>query len=193
MVTTLGELAGQDPNHVQKFTLTLKPAPHIQLSLPDGTAFGILRNDLTEALDVLLNQRPTFRLEAVALTSRLREQIGLASKPNEAIVQVDINIYGPRDRAKEVGDKLSDRRQWLQKPDFSRKYPYENPHVLRFPELEDHVFEQDIRQEVSGASKPRADEERVKKLIAQVEGAVSRAADLETMTGDQGLQTGLLR
>ncbi|KAK5653816.1 hypothetical protein OQA88_7974 [Cercophora sp. LCS_1] len=194
IVTALSDLAGSDQDHVQKFTLTLKPAPHIQLSLPDDTAFGILRNDLTEALDVLLNQRPPFKLEAVAPTIRLREQIGLSSKPNEAIVQVNINIYGPRERAKEVGDRLSDKRQWLQKPDFyNKKYPYDNPHVLHFPELEGHMIEEEIRQDVSARAKPRADEERVKKLVAQVEGALSRAADLETMAGDQGLKTTLLK
>jgi SWI/SNF-related matrix-associated actin-dependent regulator of chromatin subfamily A3 len=182
-------------DHIQKFTLQPKTVPHIQLSLPDGDQFGILRHDMTDALTPLLKQSPPFQLEAVAGTTRLLEQIGLATKPNEAIVQVNINIYGPRDRAAAVGDDLSNRKQWLQKPDFFKpQYPYNNPQALHFPELENQLVQEEIRQDVSTTAKPRAEEERVQKLVAQVHQALSRASELEsiTMAGDQRLKTNLL-
>ncbi|KAK0616473.1 SNF2 family N-terminal domain-containing protein [Immersiella caudata] len=191
---TLNELAGSKPDHVQKFTLAPKSVPHILLSLPDGEQFGVLRSDMTDVLEPLLKQSSTFELEAVASTVRLREQISIATKPNEAIVQVNINIYGPRDRAKEVGDDLSNRKQWLQKPDFFKaEYEYSNPHHLHFPELESQMVQEEIRQEVSGTAKPRAEEERVKKLVAQVHEALTRASDpeLDRIAGDQSLKSKL--
>jgi len=194
VLNMLVEFAGSNPDHIQKFTLAPKSVPHILLSLPDGNQFGILRSDMTEVLERLLKQSPPFELEAVASTTRLREQIAVATKPNEAIVQVNINIYGPRDRAKEIGDELSDRKQWLQKPDFFKaQYEYFNPHHLHFPELESQMVQEEIRQDVSATAKPRAEEERVKKLVAQVHEALTRASDpeLEAIAGDQSLKSQL--
>lgn len=193
LVARLRELADTNPEHVQKFILTVKPAPHILLSLPDGMSFGILRDDMTKVLKPLLGKCPPYELEAVATTKRLCDQIGMG-KPNEAIVQVSINIYGPRDRAKEVGDKLSENRQWLQKPDFSKpQYPYSNPHKLHFPELDSRMVEEEIRKDVSTVAKPRAEEERVQRLVVQVHQALTRANELDNMAGDQRLKTDLLK
>lgn len=193
LVDRLQEIAETNAQHVQKFTLTVKPAPHILLSLPDGMSFGILRDDMTKVLQPLLSECPPYELEAVATTKRLCDQINMG-KPNEAIVQVSINIYGPKERAEEVGDKLSNDRQWLQKPDFSKpQYPYSNPHKLRFPEIDNRMVEEEIRKEVSTMAKPRAEEERVQRLVAQVHQALTRANELDNMAGDQRLKTDLLK
>jgi hypothetical protein len=196
VLNMLGELAENNPDYVQKFTLEPKPVPHILLSLSNGEQFGVLRSDMTDVLEPLLKQSPPFELEAVAPNTRLREQIAVATKPNEAIVQVNINLYGPRDLAKKVGDDLSDRKQWLQKPDIIKTgYEYFNPHHLHFPELESHMVQEELRQEVSATAKPRAEEERVKKLVAQVHDALTRASDpeLERTAGDQSLKSELYK
>ncbi|KAK1755503.1 SNF2 family N-terminal domain-containing protein [Echria macrotheca] len=193
ILATLTELSGSDTQHVQKFTLTLKPAPHILLSLPDGTQFGILRHDMTDALEPLLKQCPPFELEAVAITKSLRERIAMAAKPNEAVVQVSINIYGPASQAKAVGDKLSDKQQWLQKPDyFKDKYPYSNPHTLEFPDLDAQMVEEEVRKDLSTTAKPRAAEERIHRIVSAVQQGSTRAANLNAAAGDQRLKTELL-
>jgi len=47
----------------------------------------------------------------------------------------EITIYGSRVDAEEVGRKLSDVQMFLQRPMVHNDFAYENPHLLRFPEL----------------------------------------------------------
>ncbi|KAK3395026.1 SNF2 family N-terminal domain-containing protein [Podospora didyma] len=193
LVTKLQENAGTNTNHVQKFKLTPK-AVHVLLSLPDGSEFGYLRPAMTKALVPLLEKGPAIEVEAVAVTSHLCQQISHATKPEEALVQVNINIYGPQNCDKEIGDMLSDQKLWLQRPDHMRaKVIYKNPHALSFPEIEGYLQEEQVAKEVAAASKPRAEEERLKILVKSVENALSRASELDNETGDQRLTTELLK
>ncbi|KAK0707849.1 SNF2 family N-terminal domain-containing protein [Lasiosphaeris hirsuta] len=189
----LMELAGGVSEHIQKFSLTLSSTPNIVLSLPNETAFGFLRDDMTKALGHLLRANSEYELEAFSATTRLREQLTLATKPNEAIVQVSINIYGPPDQAEEIGNKLSDAKLWLQRPDYyKRQYEYINPQFIHFPDVDDQLRQEEVRKEVSVKSKPRAEEERIRKLVQEVHDRLGRAADLGSMEGDQRLKNPLL-
>ncbi|KAK3315982.1 SNF2 family N-terminal domain-containing protein [Apodospora peruviana] len=196
VVMSLKELAGPNVDHVQKFSLSPRSV-HILLSLPDETKFGYLRDNMTKALEPLLEKNSGIEVEAVGVTAHLCEQIGRATKPDEALVQVNINIYGPRERATQIGDALSDQKLWLQRPDFYKtQFPYSNetnPHMLNFPELKGQPVEEEVRKEVAAASKPRAEEERLKKLVQEVHNSLSRANELDNMLGDQRLKTELLR
>ncbi|KAK3349252.1 SNF2 family N-terminal domain-containing protein [Lasiosphaeria hispida] len=189
----LQELAGGASEHIQNFTLTLSPTPNIVLSLPGEATFGFLRDDMTKALGHLLRPDSEYELEAFSATTRLREQLALATKPNEAIVQVNINIYGPLDQAEEMGNKLSDAKLWLQRPDYyKRQFEYSNPQCIHFPEVDDQLRQEEVRKEVSVKSKPRAEEERIRKLVQEVHDRLGRAADLGSMEGDQRLKNPLL-
>ena len=193
LVTKLQENAGTNPNHVQKFKLTPKTV-HVLLSLPDNSEFGYLRPAMTKALVPLLERGPAVEAEAVAITSHLCQQISHATKPEEALVQVNINIYGPQNCDKEIGDMLSDQKLWLQRPDHIKpKVMYKNPHALCFPEIEGQLQEEQVTKEVAAGSKPRAEEERLKILVKSVENALSRASELDNETGDQRLTTELLK
>ena len=177
---------------MQRFTLQAKP-DHILLSFQDGTQFGYLRDNMTDALKPHLNS-DDLSFEAVASSQHLRARIAKAEKQADAIVHVDINIYGPRERAKAVGDKLSDKKVWLQKPDYyKRQYSYENPHLIRFPDLEDTVLE-DIAQEVQPSEPvaPRPVINTVEDLVTEVHRELHRADDLDREDGDERLRTQLL-
>ncbi|KAL4414676.1 SNF2 family domain-containing protein [Colletotrichum abscissum] len=116
----------------QRFTLS-DSQEHICLSFKDdNTEFGYLRSGPGKALARLLTPDSRVEFEPIAPTNALRETIGRAKKPVEAMVKVDINVYGPRAMAKVVGDKLTEGKLWLQKSDHARReLCYENPHVLK--------------------------------------------------------------
>jgi SWI/SNF-related matrix-associated actin-dependent regulator of chromatin subfamily A3 len=195
LVLTLTGVAGGNPDYIQKFKLTPKPL-HILLTLPDESEFGLLRDNMKTALESFLRQYPVIELEAVGHTTQLRNEISRASKPEEALVHVNINIYGPEDRAKEVGDELSKHKLWLQRPDnFKAQFPYRNPHALHFKELEGLMVEEEMRKELSTVSKPRAltEENRLNHLVREVEKSLTRANELGVETGDRRLNTGLLK
>lgn len=196
VVTSLQELAGSKSDHVQKFVLTPNKA-HILLTLPNKTPFGFLRDNMTKALEPLLHQSPAIEVEAVGVTSQLCEQISRATKPDEALVHVNINIYGPRSRRGKIGEALSDRKLWLQRPDnFKSQFPYShdtNPHMITFPEIQVQLVEEEVRKEVAAASKPRVEDERLKKLVQEVHNSLSRANELDNELGDHRLKTDLLK
>ncbi|KAH8911517.1 hypothetical protein BR93DRAFT_873391 [Coniochaeta sp. PMI_546] len=177
---------------MQKFTLQAK-SDHILLSFHDGTQFGYLRDNLTEALKPHLTSED-LSFEAVASAANLRARIAKVEKQGDAIVHVDINVYGPRVRAKAVGEDLSSRKVWLQKPDYyKRQYPYENPHLIRFPDLEQTISEQ-IVQDVQAAEPviPQATVNTVQQVVSEVHRSLHRAADLDREDGDERLRTPLL-
>jgi hypothetical protein len=177
---------------MQKFTLQAK-SDHILLSFPDGTQFGYLRDNMTEALKAHLTSED-LSFEAVASTANLRARIAKVEKQGDAIVHVNINIYGPRAQAKIVGGELSSKKVWLQKPDYyKRQYPYENPHLIRFPDLEQTVSEQ-IVQDVQAPEPvlPQPTVNTVKQVVSEVHRSLHRADDLDREDGDERLRTPLL-
>lgn len=194
VVHNLEKLAESRADHIQKFKVTHKTV-HILLTLPGDIKFGYLRDNMTKALEPLLQKSPTIQIEAVGNTNQLCEQIGRATKPDEALVQVNINIYGPLDQRGEVGSILSRHKLWLQRPDdYRAQFPYSqesNPHMITFPELQGQVIEEEVRKELSTASKPRAEKQRLEKLIQEIQHSTrDRESGLENE--DQKLETELL-
>ena len=196
MDAKLKELAhGKPAGYIQKFKLNPNSV-HILLSLPDGTQFGFLRDNMTKALEPLLEQGSSVQFEAVESTAELSQQIGRASKPDEALVHVNINVYGPPDRATEIGDLLSEHKLYLQNPDqdqYRSQYPYQNPQKL-FPELEGRTTAEVLKTDVAGpaASRPRAEEERLRELVNEVQNCLTRANELQNAEGDRRLTRELL-
>lgn len=163
--------------HIQRFGLRNK-SDHIQLLFADETEFGFLRTNMTKGLNELL-EKSTLDFEAVAENDSLRETIGRAAKPAEALVRVSINIYGPQDEADDVGSQLSDHKLWLQKPDYSRRdLPYKNPHVLEFEGLDLSDMDKPTEVMQRAAPKPRSEEEHLRQTVAKVYNSASRQEGL---------------
>lgn len=196
LVDTLTMLAGSKLDYVQKFILTPQTT-HILLVLPGDAKFGILRDNMTKPLETLLRKSPTIQVEALGVTGQLCEQIGRATKPDEALVQVNINIYGPPRHRDEVGDVLSGQKLWLQRPDHVRsQFPYSqesNPHAITFPELQGEMVEDEVPKEMSTTSKPNAERQRLEEFIQDIQDSTKdRENVLENEAGDQRLKTELL-
>src|SRR3569833_173925 len=168
-----------------------KHRDHIMLLLPDHTEVGHLRDNMTKPLGQLL-KLSVFLVEAVASRIRLLEKIDRADRAADALVLVDINIYGPKDRAEEVGRELSSVKLWLQRPERCRsKIPYENPHEIRFPGFEAQIQDVRLRNDAT-IPNPRDKEERLQQMMSEIHNCLHRADELARVSGDRRLVTELL-
>src|SRR4051812_5712194 len=106
--TKLSPTDRQDLQPIQRFNIAAQQ-DHVLLTFQDETEtkFGYLRTGMSKSLDPLI-KKPVLKFEAVVETSVLRETIGRAQKASDALVRVNINIYGPRSEGKKVGKELSE-------------------------------------------------------------------------------------
>ena len=178
---------GQD---IQTFRAKQK-ADHLVLLFPDDVALGILRDNIFKCLSPIMEHNKALKLEAVAATSILCDRIGKINRATDRIVKVDINVYGLRQDAKRIGEELSSKRLWLQRPDKT-PFQYENPHVISFPGMEHVLAGVNEVQTNSGTHNPRSEEERVQQFVSEVHDSLQRANELETTSGDRRLKTALL-
>ncbi|KAF6828597.1 DNA repair and recombination protein rad5c [Colletotrichum musicola] len=177
----------------QRFSL-LDQQEHVLLAFRDGnnTEFGYLRSGPRKTLSPLLG-RHLIEFEPIAPTVTLRETIARAKKPAEAMVKVDINIYGPRSQAQYVGDKLTEGKLWLQRPTHPRKdVEHENPHLLKLEGLE-ALTVTDVREVNSGGpAKRQPREENLRRMMLEVYDSMKNPQNRERVDGDKGLSNNLL-
>jgi SWI/SNF-related matrix-associated actin-dependent regulator of chromatin subfamily A3 len=182
------------PLEVQAFALQHSP-DRIALQMRDGTTFGYLRRHLVKAFEQLQEHIGFIELEAVGITKDILENLRRAMKPSDATCHVDINIYGPRENAKLVGDMLTEHKLWLQRPDnFSDKeFLYMNPHTISFAELEGHlVVEEPVQENDAAAPSSQSDEAILDQVMSEVHEHLNRDKRLSMESADQVLLTGLL-
>ncbi|KAF2181727.1 hypothetical protein K469DRAFT_691814 [Zopfia rhizophila CBS 207.26] len=167
---------------------------HIFVKFADGVVLGELNSQLAKALEKII-RRELVDFEVLAHIRTVRETIGKAGKAKDAIIRVNINVYGPRNIAKQVGGELSKSKIYLQKPDYQRKgVAYDNPHVLKLSTT--HVARVDAMSHVAEPAKEKlteADkEEQFKKIIGNVYTSLKRSHRLHGLEGDGRLKTPLL-
>jgi len=161
----------------------------------DNSICGELNTQLTESmLDLKLLDNPSLEFEAVANLSTVIDTIGKAEKANDAVVRVDINMYGPRSSLKELGKKLSGRRIFLQRPNYWRHgVPYDNPHFLKLPHVEVNQTANPMIPQIPGEKGSEMDkEEEFKRTIGNVYASLTRSRKLHGLEGDGRLRTPLL-
>ncbi|ORY68436.1 SNF2 family N-terminal domain-containing protein [Pseudomassariella vexata] len=191
--TKLKPTEGRGPKQTQHFRLSEKPE-HVLLSFDDGTEFGLLRSSMTKHLSDML-RISELDFEAVAETKVLRDTIGRAQKPSEALIRVSINIYGPPNQANYVGDLLSSHKLWLQKPEYARRdLPYENPQVLVFEGLDASILDTPVEmlQRVKVQAKPRTEEEHLHQTISDVYNRSKRQEGLQQIRVSRRFKKGML-
>ncbi|OLN85473.1 putative SWI/SNF-related matrix-associated actin-dependent regulator of chromatin subfamily A member 3-like 3 [Colletotrichum chlorophyti] len=176
----------------QRFALSNQQENVLLTFRDDATEFGYLRSAHGRTLARLLNQ-VVVELEPIAPTIALRETIGRAKKPAEAMVKVDINVYGPRGAARRVGDALSEGKLWLQKPDHARPDVfYENPHELHIRGGE-QMPEEVVREVNSGTPAGRQPrEESLRRMMMEVYDSIQNNRQLARVHGGNRLKHDLL-
>lgn len=168
-----------------------RPSTRLVLRFQDNTEFGHLNTHISKALEALV-QRLSIQLEAVGATSTIREVIGRATKATDADVRVNINVYGSEEARKDVGRHLSDQKVYLQRPECQRPGTiYDNPHVLKFPDLEIPSFENQL-EIASHRVKTSDNPENFRKIVDNVYASLTRGTKLNRMEGDSRVETSLL-
>jgi SWI/SNF-related matrix-associated actin-dependent regulator of chromatin subfamily A3 len=190
----LSNLKPDQPNEYQRFSLKAQPE-HVLLSFKDDeTEFGYLRPNLTKVLEKLMKDDSALDLEAVSRTLVLRETIARAKKPGDALVKVDINIYGPAASAGKVGQALSQQKWWLQRPGHHRRgMAYQNPHYLTFPDMEE--IQAEAQREVGKKAGPGGRPDRgqqIRHLTTALYGRLRGDRDLSRVQGSRRVRRQLL-
>lgn len=168
-----------------------RQADKLTLTFADGTDFGVLNDHTAATLSKVLDQH-TVEIECLAFTLLVRETIERAAKANDAVVRVDVNLYGEIGAKDEVGRCLWENKLYLQRPTELREgVKYENPHVIQFPDLQSETSE--LIPEPSGEKTDTLKSpETFRRTIFEVYASLKRRDRLERMEGDDRVKTDLL-
>jgi len=167
-----------------------KSSTQLVLRFQDGTEFGLLNTHTSKALESLIDQ-PAIQLDALGPTLTLRETIGRATKASDAVVRVNINVYGSKEACKEAGRHLSVHKVYLQRPDKQRQGTvYDNPHVLKFSNM--RMSTPEYQLEVTSRHVSTSNKVEFQKTISNLYASLTRGTKLNRIEGDRRLRTQLL-
>ncbi|KAL7911753.1 SNF2 family N-terminal domain-containing protein [Trichoderma velutinum] len=171
---------------LERFKLETRES-HVILRFSDtGEDFGQVRSNVGATLSTLLSNKSfTVEFEPIVSTSYLMDIIARANRPSEAIVKVDINVYGLQSTGIKVGDELSSGKLWLQKPGNMRYgIIYDNPHFLRLKmngvQLQPKQPVKQATREGSSSRKKR--EARLRSMVEEVYKSI-RTREIDAVDG----------
>jgi SWI/SNF-related matrix-associated actin-dependent regulator of chromatin subfamily A3 len=167
-----------------------KMSNQLSLNFTDGAVFGLLNNQIGDALKELLS-RPSLQFDAIGVTNTILETIGRATRAEEAVVRVNINVYGSKEAQKDVGRHLSSHKVYLQRPDQQRPDSvYDNPHVLKFDDVQMLSLNHNLDVGTQRSSSSNGSE--FQNTVRSVYASLTRGANLKQVEGDRRLKTELL-
>lgn len=170
---------------LQNFNI-VKVMTMFELQFDDGVRFGILDQRNSETLHQIVGH-PLVQMDGQAEADAIKSVISIASKAADAVIRININIYGPMSLSEQVGTSLSVRKAWLQRPN-APKYPYRNPQTIVFPNLNaDNIH---IPTQLSEAKEGSTQD--FHESLAEIYSTLRRDKDLSRVKGDIGLRTHLL-
>lgn len=141
-------------------------------------------------------KNPAVELEPIAPVSNLRDTIGRANKATEAMVKVDINIYGSKSIAAATGELLSKDKLWLQEPDHARQgVRFDNPHFfpIKINGVQMETI-QPVNQTVKdGASRAKLRNDQLRKMVEEIYKSVDNTRGLDRVEGGHRVASSLLR
>lgn len=170
--------------------ITKAESQHV-LTFGDGTILGEVNVALEKALCNIAEQQFALEFEVFAPVRAIRETISRATKEKDAIVRVQINVYGPRTISQSIGRELSQQKIYLQRPDYIREgADYDNPHLLKLVTHTPSLPTALALAEEKTAEK--AADETLKSTIADIYSSLTRGKNLQGLEGDARLKTSLL-
>lgn len=183
-----------DQEHGRYIFNIRKGQEQVDVIFPDCSLFGHLSSHVSKGLEDVVNL-PLLRFEVVADIRMAREVIGKVTKAVEAVVRVNINVYGPEETKQMIGQHLSSGKIYLQRPDyFMPDSTYDNPQMIKFPNMEKLYVSNEPILSTSVDSRPEKSDvkEDFQKAINRVYASLTRASRLEMLEGDRQLITKLL-
>ncbi|KAL1650613.1 hypothetical protein SLS61_005862 [Didymella pomorum] len=170
----------------------IKSESQYLVAFPDDVVFGEVNVQLERALTNLAEQQLQLEFEVFVPVRATRETITKATRGQEAVVRVQMNLYGIRAWADSVGQELSHNKVYLQRPDYVREgVEYDNPHVLKFSDTSEAVPFTLITADEPNDNKPT--DQSFKQVINDVYSSLTRNERLKGLEGHEGLRTTLLR
>jgi SWI/SNF-related matrix-associated actin-dependent regulator of chromatin subfamily A3 len=186
-------LSMSTPSPIQGHTLMQITRPEAQflITFDDGLLLGEVNASLEQALSKIVEQQYLLDFEVFAPVRAIRETISRATKEKDAVVRVQISLYGPRSVSQVIGRELSQLKIYLQRPDYVREgADYDNPHMLKLADHQDPMPVAMIDIEEKNTKKNA--EETLKETIADVYSLLTRGKNLQGLEGDERLKTSLL-
>ncbi|UPX12309.1 uncharacterized protein EKO05_0002863 [Ascochyta rabiei] len=183
-------------------TATSPVTGHLQLALqksetqflvifPDGQVLGEINAQLERAFTSIEEQCLQVDFEVFVPTRATREIMSRAMKGQDAVVRVQINVYGSGASADSVGQELSQNKVYLQRPDYIREgTTYENPHVLKFSDDCSTMKIPNVGTDELSSS--NAASETFQQVITNVYSSLTRHENLKGLEGHERLRTSLL-
>jgi len=177
------------PGHARM--VIVKPEAQFIVAFPDGLVVGDANAQLDGALTSIAEQGYEMDLEVFAPISVIQETIGRAKKDKEAVVRVQINVYGPPTAACDIGREFSQQKIYLQRPIHIRDgYRYENPHILTLPGFDGST--PDIPTITEEPLPDKVGLQSLKSTLQNVYSSLTRDRNLHGLEGDERLNTDLL-
>lgn len=178
-------IPGHTLMHVTKFET------QFLITFADGMVMGEVNASLDKALSNIAEQQYTLDFEVFAPVLAIRQTISRATKEKDAIVRVQISVYGPRKIAKSIGQEFSQQKIFLQDPDHVRDgAEYDNPHVLKLTDYQ-HALPTAVI-DIEKGSVDKTNENLLAEAIADVYSSLTRDKNLRGLEGDERLKTPLL-
>lgn len=157
----------------------------------DGTVLGEVNAQLEATLRILSEQQYHLDFEVFAPIKATQDTMGRATKGKDAVVRVQINVYGPRNAAQIIGKALSRQKIYLQNPVHIREGTiYENPHVLKLVGYQ--ASQQHTDEIVEQIAPEKLAPETLEHTIAELYTSLTRGEKLRGLEGDDRLKTVLL-
>jgi hypothetical protein len=169
----------------------VRPEAQFLVAFPDDTVIGEINAQLEKALTSIAEQGYQLDFEVFAPIRAIQETLGRATKEKEAIVRVQINVYGPQAIAHDIGKELSQHKIYLQRPVHVRNGAmYQNPHVLTLTGFQCSSAEVSVPLQETMSEKTTTKD--LKSVINDVYSSLTRGQNLSGLEGDDRLNTSLL-
>nr|BAI44790.1 similar to helicase [Alternaria alternata] len=179
------------PIHGHAQMVIIKSETQFLVAFDDGAVVGEVNAQLDKALSSIAEQGYEIDSEVFAPTRAIQETIGRATKEKEAVIRVQVNVYGPPAAANEIGRELSRQKIYLQRPAYVRDgSKYENPHMLTLPGFVSSTAEAATSLEEREPEKPSL--QTIRSTIQEVYLSLTRDHSLRGLEGDKRLNTALL-
>ncbi|CAN9434088.1 unnamed protein product [Alternaria alternata] len=179
------------PLHGHAQMLIIRPEAQFLVAFSDGAVVGEVNAQFNKALTSIAEQGYELDLEVFAPIRAIQDTIGRAKREKEAVIRVQVNVYGPPAAANEIGRELSQHKLYLQRPAYVKDGTrYSNPHMLTLPEFENSMTVTRPSLEETVPEKPSL--QTFKNTIQDVYSSLTRDRDLSGLEGDERLHTTLL-
>ncbi|KAJ5560339.1 SNF2 family N-terminal domain-containing protein [Penicillium frequentans] len=130
-------------SNISRQVFQIRPSSNEEFFLifPDATELGYLSERMKKAFEPL-KELPHFELEAHITLKSIMDALSKAKTAAEAAIRVEVHVYGSNILRDQFGRQISNGHLFLQHPDMCRPgIRYDNPHILRFDDLEDSELE----------------------------------------------------